>query len=203
MVSRGKAAVRRRVRARIRWLADQAEGGPSQAAPEMGDAWGCGRATLERGRQPCVAAGLAETLHRRPTPRTDRRRLAGHAAAPVGASTCGAPPPGRARWTWRRLAAPRGALGQVDASAHAAVRQTHKKRRANRGGSKAGGCPQRPRRHAWRRGRRGGRGPIVLTSHRGPWSAWTHRTSRGAPRCVRLGRRNRVRWPKRTGQTNA
>ena len=133
MVSKGKAAARRLVRARLRLLADQAEGGPSTSGPEIGDAWGCGRATLERVRQPFVAAGLEETLNRRPTTRTDMRRLDGTAEAHWVAIPCGAPPQGRARWTLRLLADQMVALGQVDAISHEAVRQPRKNMTANRG----------------------------------------------------------------------
>ena len=50
MVSTGKAAARKLVRARVLLLADQAEGGPAKSDPEIIDALGCGRATVERVR---------------------------------------------------------------------------------------------------------------------------------------------------------
>ena len=78
MVSVGRAAAQKLVRARILLLADQAEGGPSKSDPEIVDALGCGRATIERVRQQFVEEGLEETLHRRPTTRTYKRRLDGH-----------------------------------------------------------------------------------------------------------------------------
>jgi hypothetical protein len=133
MVSRGKAAARRLVRARILLLADQAEGGPSKSDPEIVDALGCGRATIERVRQQFVEEGLEETLNRRPTTRTYMRRLDGKAEAHLVALTCGAPPQGRARWTLRLLADQMVALGQVDSLSHEAVRQTLKKMTSNRG----------------------------------------------------------------------
>ena len=46
MVSAGKAAARKLVRARILLLADQADGGPGKLDPEIADALGCGRATI-------------------------------------------------------------------------------------------------------------------------------------------------------------
>ena len=43
MVSKGKAAARKLVRARILLLADQADGGPAKADVEIVDALGCAR----------------------------------------------------------------------------------------------------------------------------------------------------------------
>jgi len=51
MVSGGKAAARKLVRARILLLADQADGGPGKPDQEIADALGCGRATIVSFRQ--------------------------------------------------------------------------------------------------------------------------------------------------------
>jgi transposase len=133
MVSTGKAAARKLVRARVLLLADQAEGGPSKADPEIVAALGCGRATVERVRQQFVEDGLEETLQPRPTTRTYLRRLDGKAEAHLVAIACGAPPQGRARWTLRLLADQLVALGQVESVAHETVRQTLKKMTSSRG----------------------------------------------------------------------
>ena len=57
MVSSGKSNARKLVRARILLLADQAEGGSGKSDPEIVDALGCGRATVERVRQQFVEEG--------------------------------------------------------------------------------------------------------------------------------------------------
>ncbi len=133
MVSTGKAAARKLVRARILLLADQAEGGPGKSDPEIVAALGCGRATVERVRQQFVEEGLEDTLKPRPTTRTYLRRLDGKAEAHLVAIACGAPPQGRARWTLRLLADQMVALGQVESIAHETVRQTLKKMTSSRG----------------------------------------------------------------------
>jgi hypothetical protein len=133
MVSTGKAAARKLVRARVLLLADQAEGGPSKPDAEIVAALGCGRATVERIRQQFVEEGLEEALKPRPTTRTYLRRLDGKAEAHLVAIACGPPPQGRARWTLRLLADQMVALGQVESVAHETVRQTLKKTTSSRG----------------------------------------------------------------------
>ncbi len=133
LVSKGKAAARKLVRARILLLADQAEGGPAQADPGIVESLGCGRATVERVRKQFVEEGLEATLDPKPTSRTYVRRLDGKAEAHLVAITCGAPPEGRGRWTLRLLADRMVALGYVESVSHEAVRQTLKKTSLSRG----------------------------------------------------------------------
>lgn len=133
LVSTGKAASRKLVRARILLLADQAEGGPAKADPDIVDALGCGRATVERVRQQFVEEGLEATLSPQPTTRTYERRLDGKAEAHLVALACAAPPEGRGRWTLRLLADRMVALGYVETVAHETVRQTLKKTTSSRG----------------------------------------------------------------------
>lgn len=133
LVSTGKAAARKLVRARILLLADQAESGPAKADPQIVAALGCGRATVERVRQQFVEEGLDETLTPRPTTRTYERRLDGQAEAHLVAMACGTPPQGRARWTLRLLADRLVALGHVETISHETVRRTRKKTTSSRG----------------------------------------------------------------------
>ena len=133
LVSTGKSAARKLVRARILLLADQAEGGPAKSDPDIVDALGCGRALVERVRQQFVEAGLDDTLTPRPTTRIYERRLDGRAEAHLVALACGAPPEGRARWTLRLLADRMVVLGHVEELAHETVRQTLKKTTSSRG----------------------------------------------------------------------
>lgn len=127
MVSAGKAAARKLVRARILLLADQADGGPAKADPDVADALGCGRATIDRVRKQFVEEGMEAALNPKPTTRIYQRRLDGKAEAHLVAITCGAPPKGRARWTLRLLADQMVGLGYVESVCHEAVRQTLKK----------------------------------------------------------------------------
>jgi Homeodomain-like domain len=133
LVSTGKSAARKLVRARILLLADQAQGGPAKADPDIVAALGCGRATVERARQQFVEEGLDETFTPRPTTRTYQRRLDGKAEAHLVAMACSAPPKGRARWTLRLLADRLVALGYVETIAHETVRQTLQKTNSSRG----------------------------------------------------------------------
>lgn len=133
LVSAGKAAARNLTRARILLLADEGEAGPAKSDPEITDALGCGRATVERVRKQFVEEGLEETLTRKPTLRTYENRLDGKAEAHLVAIACGAPPEGRARWTLRLLADRMVALGHVESVSHETIRMTLKKTISNRG----------------------------------------------------------------------
>src|SRR6266852_35338 len=58
LVSTGKAAAKKLVRARIMLLADQSEGRTTKSDAEICEALGCGRATVERVRKQFVEDGL-------------------------------------------------------------------------------------------------------------------------------------------------
>lgn len=133
LASKGKAAARKLGRARILLLADETAGGPAKSDPDIVDALGCGRATVERVRQQFVEDGLEAALNPRPTTRTYERRLDGKAEAHLVAIACGAPPEGRARWTLRLLADRLVALGHVESIGHETVRRTLKKTSSSRG----------------------------------------------------------------------
>lgn len=133
MVSTGKAAAKKLVRARIVLLADQAGDGPGKSDPEICDALRCGRATVERVRKQFVEDGLVLTLQPARSQRVYQRRLDGQAEAHLIALTCGAPPAGRARWTLRLLADRMVALEHVETVSHETVRRTLKKTNSSRG----------------------------------------------------------------------
>jgi len=133
LVSTGKAAARKLVRARILLLADQADGGAAKSDPEIMAALGCGRATVGRVREQFVEEGIEATLRLRPTRRTYERRLDGKAEAYLVATACGAPPEGRARWTLWLLADRMVALGHVETVSYETVRRTLKKTTSSRG----------------------------------------------------------------------
>ena len=133
LVSAGKAAARKLVRARILLLADQGSGGPAKSDREIVDALGCGQATVGRVRKQFVEEGIETTLVPKPTMRTYERRLDGKAGAHLVAIACGAPPEGRARWTLRLLADRMVGLGHVESVCHETVRQTLKKTNSSLG----------------------------------------------------------------------
>ncbi len=133
LVSTGKAAAKKLVRARILLLTDQADGGPAKPDSEVSDALGCGRATVERVRKQFVEDGIEVALQPPPARHLYERRLDGKAEAHLVALACGAPPAGRARWTLRLLADRMVALEYVDEVSHETVRRTLKKTNSNRG----------------------------------------------------------------------
>ncbi len=127
LVSTGTAAARKLTRARILLLADESDGGLAKSDPEVVDALGCGRATVERIRKQFVEEGLEATLQRKPTLRTYENRMDGKAEAHLVAITCGAAPEGRSHWTLRLLADRMVALGHIDSVSYETVRMTLKK----------------------------------------------------------------------------
>ena len=133
MVSKGKSNARKLVRARILLLADQAGGGSAKSAPEIVEALGCGRATVERTRRAFVEEGLQKTLEPSASTRIYERKLDGRIEAHLVALACGAPPEGRSGWTLRLLSDCLVALGHVDSVSYETVRQTLKKTTLSRG----------------------------------------------------------------------
>jgi hypothetical protein len=133
MVSTGKAAAKKLVRARILLLANEAEGGSALADPEIVAALGCGRSTVERVRKQFLEDGLEATLAPKPRLRMYQRRLDGKAEAHLIALTCSPAPAGRAKWTLRLLADRMVALEHVETLSHETVRRTLKKTRSSRG----------------------------------------------------------------------
>jgi transposase len=133
LVSTGKAAAKKLVRARIMLLADQAPGGPAKSDPEIVEALGCGRVTIERVRKQFVEDGLEATLQPAPRARVYERRLDGKAEAHLVALACGSPPEGRSRWTLRLLADRMVTLEYVEEVSYETVRRTLKKTNSSRG----------------------------------------------------------------------
>lgn len=127
LVRVGKAAAQKLVRARILLLADEAEGGLAKADPEIVEALGCGRASVERVRKRFVEEGLEATLNPKPSQRVYERKMDGKAEAHLIALACGAPPEGRSRWTLRLLGDQMVALEYLQSLSHETVRRTLKK----------------------------------------------------------------------------
>ena len=128
MVSVGKAAARKLMRARVVLLADQAEGGPAKSDPEIAEALSCGRATIERIRKQFVEEGLEAVLQPKPSTRVYERKMDGRTEAHLIALACGGPPAGRSRWTLRLLGDRMVGLGYVESLSQDTVRRTLKKK---------------------------------------------------------------------------
>lgn len=127
LVSVGKAAAQKLVRARILLLADQAEGGSSKSDPEIVESLGCGRASVERVRKQFVEEGLEAALNPKPSRRVYERKMDGKAEAHLIALACGTPPEGRARWTLRLLSDQMVVLEHVESLSFETVRRVLKK----------------------------------------------------------------------------
>ena len=133
LVSVGRAAAQKLVRARILLLADQAADGSAKADPEIVDALGCGRASVERIRKRFVEEGLEAALNPKPSQRVYERKMDGKTEAHLIALACGAPPEGRSRWTLRLLGDQMVALEHVEALSYETVRRTLKKTNSSLG----------------------------------------------------------------------
>jgi transposase len=133
MLSRGKAAARKLMHARILLKADAAAGGPAWEDPSIAEALEVGRATVERVRKEFVEEGLEAALERRKPRRVYARKLDGDGEAHLVALACQEPPEGRSRWTLRLLADRMVQLAYVDQISYQTVRRTLKKTRSSLG----------------------------------------------------------------------
>jgi transposase len=127
MLSRGKAAARKLMHARILLKADVAADGPGWNDEAIVEALEVGRATVERVRKEFVEEGLEAALERRKPRRQYRRKLDGDGEAHLIALACQEPPEGRSRWTLRLLADRMVQLEYVDEISYQTVRRTLKK----------------------------------------------------------------------------
>jgi transposase len=114
MLSRGKAAARKLVHARILLKADAGGGGPGWRDEAIAEGLEVGRATVERIRREFVEEGLQAALERRKPRRQYERALDGDGEAHLVALACSQAPEGRSRWTLRLLAGRMVELEYVD-----------------------------------------------------------------------------------------
>jgi len=133
MVSRGKAAARKLVHARILLKADASDGGADWQDQAIAVGLEVGRATVERVRQQFVEEGLAAALERRAPRREYPRKLDGDGEAHLIALTCSQAPEGRARWSLRLLAERMVVLEYVEAVSKNTVARVLKKTNSSRG----------------------------------------------------------------------
>jgi transposase len=127
MVSRGKAAARKLMHARILLKADSCDGGPGWDDGAIAEGLEVGRATVERVRKECVEEGLEAALERRKPRRQYLHTLDGDGEAHLIALACGQAPEGRSRWTLRLLADRMVALEYVEEVSKDTVRRVLKK----------------------------------------------------------------------------
>jgi transposase len=133
MLSRGKAAARKLMHARILLKADASEGGPAWNDAAIAQGLEVGRATVERVRKEFVEEGFDAALERRKPRRQYRRKLDGDGEAHLIALACSQAPEGRSRWTLRLLADRMVQLEQVDHLSYETVREVLKKTSLNLG----------------------------------------------------------------------
>ena len=127
MLSRGKAAARKLMHARILLKADAARDAPGWNDAAIAEGLDVGTATVERVRKTFVEEGVEAALERRKPRRQYRRKLDGDGEAHLVALACGPAPEGRCRWTLRLLAEGMVALEYVDTLSKDTVARTLKK----------------------------------------------------------------------------
>jgi len=127
MVSRGKAAARKLMHARILLKADASPGGPAWRDDAIAEGLDIGRTTVERVRKALVEDGMEAALERRKPRRQYLRKLDGDGEARLIALACSQAPEGRSRWTLRLLADRMVQLEQVDHLSYETVREVLKK----------------------------------------------------------------------------
>ena len=128
MLSKGKAAARKLMHARILLKADAGPGQQACSDGQIAEGLDVGRATVERVRKMFVEEGLEAALVRRRPDRQYERALDGDGEAHLVALACQKPPEGRSRWTLRLLADRMVQLQYVDQVSYQTVRRTLKKR---------------------------------------------------------------------------
>jgi transposase len=127
LLSRGKAAARKLMHARILLKADTGSSGPAWKDNAIAEGLEVGGATVERVRKAFVEEGLEAALERRKPRRQYRRVLDGDGEAHLIALACQQPPEGRSRWTLRLLADRMVQLEYVEQVSYQTVRRTLKK----------------------------------------------------------------------------
>lgn len=134
MLSRGKAASRKLMHARILLKADVSSGGgPEWNDERIAEGLEVGTATVERVRKEFVEEGLKAALEPRKPRREYLRKLDGDGEAHLIALACSQAPEGRSRWTLRLLADRMVQLEQVDHLSYETVRQVLKKTKSSLG----------------------------------------------------------------------
>lgn len=133
LTTKGKAAARKLLHARILLKADANPGGPGWSDSQIAQGLDAGTATVERVRQQWVEEGLEAALERRKPRREYERRLDGVAEARLTALACSQAPAGRKRWTLQLLADRMVELKYVGEVSDDTIGRVLKKTRSSRG----------------------------------------------------------------------
>lgn len=128
LVSKGKAAARKRTHAQVLLKTDTGEHGPGWTDEQIVEAFELGARTVQSIRKRFVEEGLDAAIERKKQCRLSRQRvLDGEKEAKLVAVCCSEAPPGRTRWTLRMLGDELVRLEIVDSISHETVRQALKK----------------------------------------------------------------------------
>jgi len=115
LVTKGKVAAPKRLRAQILLAADEDHPHGAMKDEDIVRAFGASICTVERTRCALAEHGLQIAVHGWPPQRkVNRRKVDGWTEAHLVAAACSAPPEGRARWTLKLLGDHVVALGLVD-----------------------------------------------------------------------------------------
>jgi transposase len=127
LLSKGKAAARTLMHARILLKADEGVAGPRLSDEAIAEVLEVNRSTVERVRMRCVEEGFEAALRPRPSRQVHPRKLDGVQEAHLVTLACSPAPNGRNRWSLRLLADKLVELEIVEDISHETVRQTLKK----------------------------------------------------------------------------
>ena len=133
MLSKGKAAARTLMHARILLKADEGVAGPRLSDDHIAEAVEVNRSTVERVRMRCVEEGVEAALRPRPSRQVHPRKLDGVQEAHLVVLACSPAPKGRNRWSLRLLADKLVELEVVGDVSYETVRRTLKKTNSSRG----------------------------------------------------------------------
>ena len=128
LVSRGKAAARKLVRARILLLADEGGRRSGKTDTQIAEALECGVRTVERTRKKFVTESLEEAITSKPQPpRPDKVKIKGGVEKQMIEIARSDPPEGRSHWTVQMVADQLIALQCVETVGNETVRCALKK----------------------------------------------------------------------------
>ena len=127
LVSRGRAAARKQMRARVLLLCDENRKEGGRTDEQVAKALEISVSTVERVRQRCVEEGLERAVNRKEQANRRPKLLDGEKEAQLIAIACNDPPEGREHWTLRLLKDKIVELKVVESISRETVRQTLKK----------------------------------------------------------------------------
>ena len=127
LISKGKAAARKLLHARILLKADSSADQPGWTDEAISEALEVSLSTIGRVREQFVEKGVTAALDRQPTQRVYERTLDGNGEARLVALVCSQPPEGNPRWTLQLLTDKMVELGYVEEISDETIRRTLKK----------------------------------------------------------------------------